>query len=138
MKFAILSARMRELNALLSCLTKEAAIMTDDGGWEIRATDEAHVALLMLRVSKSAFLTYGSDDDQIVLDLEKLKKMLAHIKGCEVLTMGQHSIHKEFRSITKLGFFNPRLNKVYTLDVSSISPDVISDVSSNVIGYKNQ
>lgn len=50
--------------------------------------------------------------------------------------MGQHSVHKEFRNIKKLGFFNPRLNEVYTLDVSSISPDVIRDVSSNVIGYK--
>ena len=52
--------------------------------------------------------------------------------------MGQHSIHKEFRNIKKLGFFNPRLNEAYTLEVSSISPDIISDVSSNVIGYKNQ
>lgn len=50
--------------------------------------------------------------------------------------MGQHSIHKEFRNVKKLGFFNPRLNEVYTLDVSSISPDIIRDVSSNVIGYK--
>jgi hypothetical protein len=50
--------------------------------------------------------------------------------------MGQHSIHKEFRNIKKLGFFNPRLNDVYTLDLSSISPDIIRDVSSNVIGYK--
>jgi hypothetical protein len=50
--------------------------------------------------------------------------------------MGQHSIHKEFRNIRKLGFYNPRLNAVYTLDVSAISSDVINDVSSNVIGYK--
>jgi len=50
--------------------------------------------------------------------------------------MGQHSIHKEFRNIKKIGFFNPRLGQVYTLDVSSISPEIIRDVSSNVIGYK--
>ena len=50
--------------------------------------------------------------------------------------MGQHSGHEEFRNIKKLGFFNPRLNEVYILDVSSISPDIIRDVSSNVIGYK--
>lgn len=87
MRFLIQTSRMRELNAMLSSLTKEAAIMTDEGGWEIRATDEAHVALLMLRISKSAFLAYESDDDQIVLDLEKLKKMLAHVKGCEVLSI---------------------------------------------------
>jgi len=52
------------------------------------------------------------------------------------LIMGQRSVHKEFRDIKKLGLYNPRLNHVYTLDVSSISSDVIRDVSSNVIGYK--
>jgi len=52
------------------------------------------------------------------------------------LIMGQHSVHKEFHNIKKLGLYNPRLNHVYTLDVSSISPDVVRDVSSNVIGYK--
>lgn len=50
--------------------------------------------------------------------------------------MGQHSIHKEFCSIRRLGFFNPRLGHVYTMDVSSIPPDVIKEVSTNVIGYK--
>jgi len=50
--------------------------------------------------------------------------------------MGQHSVHKEFRDIKKLGFFNPRLNQVYTLDVSTIPSWIINDVSSKVIGYK--
>ena len=31
------------------------------------------------------------------------------------LIMGQHSVHKEFKNITQLGIYNPRLNKVYTL-----------------------
>jgi len=50
--------------------------------------------------------------------------------------MGQHSVHKEFRDIKKLGFFNPRLNQAYTLDVSSIPFWIINEVSSKVIGYQ--
>ncbi len=49
--------------------------------------------------------------------------------------MGQHSGKIEFRQIRKLGIFNPRLNFVYTLDVESISPDIIKMVESDVICY---
>ena len=31
--------------------------------------------------------------------------------------MGQHSGKPEFKNITKLGIFNPRLNTVYTLNI---------------------
>lgn len=49
--------------------------------------------------------------------------------------MGRHSIHEEFKTITKLGVFNPRLNKVYLLEVDNISSDIINEVSIDVIGY---
>lgn len=49
--------------------------------------------------------------------------------------MGMHSIHKEFKTIKKLGIYNPRLNKVYTIDISSIPTQVINEVSKKVIGY---
>lgn len=49
--------------------------------------------------------------------------------------MGIHSIHKEFQTIKNLGIFNPRLNNVYLLEISSIYPKIIEDVSSKVIGY---
>jgi hypothetical protein len=49
--------------------------------------------------------------------------------------MGIHSIHKEFKTIKNLGIFNPRLNKVYLLEISKISHDIIEQVSTEVIGY---
>ncbi len=49
--------------------------------------------------------------------------------------MGQHSVHKEFHNIKKLGIYNPRLNKVYSIDVCNISKEVIDTVSREVIGY---
>ncbi|PLR65560.1 hypothetical protein [Bacillus sp. UMB0893] len=49
--------------------------------------------------------------------------------------MGLHSSHEVFQEIEKLGIFNPRLNKVYILDIDSISPKIITEVSSKVIGY---
>jgi len=49
--------------------------------------------------------------------------------------MGMHSIHKEFKSIKNLGIYNPRMNKVYTIDIGTISKLVIVEVSKEVIGY---
>lgn len=49
--------------------------------------------------------------------------------------MGQHSGKEEYKLITKLGIFNPRLNAVYLLNVSDISAEIIKDVEENVICY---
>lgn len=49
--------------------------------------------------------------------------------------MGQHSEKPEFRSITQLGIFNPRLNTVYSLDISTVPKDIIMAVERDVICY---
>ena len=49
--------------------------------------------------------------------------------------MGQHSEKEEFRNITRLGIFNPRLNTVYTLDTSAVPKDIIMAVEKDVICY---
>ncbi len=49
--------------------------------------------------------------------------------------MGQHSGEKEFKNITNLGIFNPRLNTVYTLPISKIARETIKTVEKEVIGY---
>lgn len=49
--------------------------------------------------------------------------------------MGMNSIHKEFKNIKQLGIFNPRINKVYLFNLDNIPSEVITEVSSEVIGY---
>lgn len=49
--------------------------------------------------------------------------------------MGKHSVHKEFQSVNKIGFFNPRLNKVYTYDMNDFSEDVRREIEKDIIGY---
>ncbi|KAA6204631.1 MAG: hypothetical protein DU429_09060 [Candidatus Tokpelaia sp.] len=41
-----------------------------------------------------------------------------------------------FKNLTRLGVFNPRLNKVYTLDISDISPQIIQEVENDVLCYE--
>lgn len=49
--------------------------------------------------------------------------------------MGQHSGKKEFKNITNLGIFNPRLNNIYTLPISKVKPDIIEIVETEIICY---
>ena len=49
--------------------------------------------------------------------------------------MGQHSGKTEFKSITSLGIFNPRLNTIYTLPMSEVNIDTIKTVETEVICY---
>lgn len=49
--------------------------------------------------------------------------------------MGKHSCKDEFKGINKLGFFNPRLNIVYLLDMDSVPAEVIKEVENEVICY---
>jgi len=50
--------------------------------------------------------------------------------------MGKHSRNElHFENLKKLGFFNPRLNCVYLLEIDKISPLIIEEVSEKVIGY---
>jgi hypothetical protein len=50
--------------------------------------------------------------------------------------MGIHSQHAaKFERLENLGFFNPRLNRVYLLDIKKIPEEVINMVSKDVIGY---
>lgn len=50
--------------------------------------------------------------------------------------MGQHSGQEIYKSITKLGIFNPRLNTAYLLDMKNISDEIIETVEKEVIGYE--
>lgn len=49
--------------------------------------------------------------------------------------MGQHSGKAEFKTIKKLGIFNPRLNAVYLLNMSKVSSETIAEIEKDVICY---
>ena len=50
--------------------------------------------------------------------------------------MGQHSGQEIFKSINRIGIFNPRLNKVYLLDMKKVSSETIKTVENDVICYE--
>ena len=51
--------------------------------------------------------------------------------------MGLHSKNLDFSKINKIGIYNPRLNKIYIKLIEDIPAEIIDEVSTKVIGYKN-
>ena len=58
-----------------------------------------------------------------------LQLLMYYIMGC-------HSIHSEFKSIDKLGLFNPRMNKVYIANIASVSLETIKEIEDDIICYE--
>ncbi len=73
-------------------------------------------------------------------DFKVSKNNLTSVQTLQILIyyiMGIHSMHDEFRSIQKLGIFNPRINCTYLKVITDIPTEIIAEVSTKVIGYEN-
>ena len=86
----------------------------------------------------------GSGDfltKDVLWDLKVMKKDPESRHTLQLLMyyiMGKRSVHKEFDSITKVGFYNPRLNKVYLMDMTKVDPQIIKTVEDEVICYTGE
>lgn len=49
--------------------------------------------------------------------------------------MGKHSGQEIYNNISHIGIFNPRLGKIYRLNVSQIDKQIIDTVENDIIGY---
>ncbi len=49
--------------------------------------------------------------------------------------MGQHSGKAEYKNITKLGIFNPRLNVAYIFKMENVPQNIIEEIEQEVICY---
>ena len=71
-------------------------------------------------------------------DFKVSKKHIVPAHTLQVLMyyiMGFHSKHVFFKDIKQLGFFNPRLNTVYTCSISDIPKETINIVEKEVLCY---
>ncbi len=49
--------------------------------------------------------------------------------------MGQHSGQHEFKNITHLGIFNPRMNTIYRVPISKVEAKTIETIETEIICY---
>lgn len=81
------------------------------------------------------FIDYITKDT--LWDLKVLRNEISSTYTLQVLTyllMGQRSYNPVFNGIHQVGIYNPRLNKAYTLDIRTISDDIIHAIEKDIIG----
>ena len=85
---------LRELTEVVSTLVSEVKLSVSKDGIEVKAVDPSHVAMLVLKLQKSAFEEFTGESTEIGLDVEKLKEVLRLSKPTDVLDL-QYRWRKE-------------------------------------------
>ncbi len=78
---------LRELVEVISTLVSEVKLGISKDGVDVKAVDPSHVAMLVLKVNRSAFEEFTGDSTEIGLDIEKLKEVLRLSKPGDVLDL---------------------------------------------------
>lgn len=78
---------LKELVDVLSTLVDETKINANKEGISVRAVDPAHVAMVDLSLERAAFESYNADDQELGLDLDKVKEVLRLAKTGDVIDL---------------------------------------------------
>jgi proliferating cell nuclear antigen len=78
---------LRELTEVVSTLVSEVKLSVSKDGIEVKAVDPSHVAMLVLKLQKSAFEEFTGESTEIGLDVEKLKEVLRLSKPTDILDL---------------------------------------------------
>lgn len=107
-------------------------------------TEKEKIVLNGIYYNGDAFGKYivSGDGDYLstdtIWDLKSSKNPPSKDDTLQVLIyylLGRHAHMPQFDSVTKIGIFNPILNKAYTYDINKIDSKVIEEIEKNVIGY---
>jgi proliferating cell nuclear antigen len=78
---------LREVVEVISTLVSEVKLTISKDGLEVKAVDPSHVAMLVLKLNKSAFEEFTGEPTEIGIDVEKLKEVLRLSKPGDILDL---------------------------------------------------
>ena len=112
----IKSETLKGIVDVVSTLVDEAKFNIDPEGIEIKAVDPAHVAMVDMRVEKTAFEEFSADDMELGIDLDKIKEVLKLSRGGDILEIDQND--EKNRLIIRVGNIVRKMNLVDTAGMS--------------------
>jgi len=78
---------LREVVEVISTLVSEVKLSVSKDGVDVKAVDPSHVAMLVLKLNRSAFEEFTGEATDIGLDIEKIKEVLRLSKPGDVLDL---------------------------------------------------
>ncbi|MBM4237562.1 MAG: proliferating cell nuclear antigen (pcna) [Euryarchaeota archaeon] len=110
------SETLKGIVDVVSTLVDEAKFNITSDKLALKAVDPAHVAMVNLTVQKSAFEEYSADDNEIGIDLDKMKEVLRLSKAGEIIQLEQDEDRN--RLVINVGNITRRMNLVDTTGMS--------------------
>lgn len=115
---------LREAVELASCIVEEVKLTLKKDGLSVRAVDPSHVAMIEMRLSKKAFEEFKASDQDIGLDLNKIKDLLRLIKPEEIVNW--RSEEKKNRIILEVGNLKRMMSPV---DLAGMTDPKVPDLT---------
>ena len=112
----IKSETLKGVVDVVSTLVDEAKFNIDADGMELKAVDPAHVAMVDLKVQRSAFEEFSADETELGIDLDKIKEVLRLSRAGDIIEMEQDEAKN--RLVLNLGNITRRMNLVDTAGMS--------------------
>jgi proliferating cell nuclear antigen len=112
----IKSETLKGVVDVVSTLVDEAKFNINADGIELKAVDPAHVAMVELKVQKSAFEEFSADETELGVDLDKIKDVLRLSRAGDIIEMEQDEAKN--RLVLHVGNITRRMNLVDTAGMS--------------------
>ena len=112
----IKSETLKGVVDVVSTLVDEAKFNIDADGIELKAVDPAHVAMVDMKVEKSAFEEFSADETELGIDLDKIKEVLRLSRAGDIIEMEQDEAKN--RLVLNVGNITRRMNLVDTAGMS--------------------
>jgi proliferating cell nuclear antigen len=112
----IKSETLKGVVDVVSTLVDEAKFSISADGLELKAVDPAHVAMVDMKVEKSAFEEFSADETELGIDLDKIKEVLRLSRAGDIIEMEQDEAKN--RLVLNVGNITRRMNLVDTAGMS--------------------
>jgi proliferating cell nuclear antigen len=110
------SETLKGIVDVVSTLVDEAKFNIDSKGVTLKAVDPAHVAMIDMKIEKSAFEEFAADETELGIDLDKIKEVLRLSRSGDVISLEQDE--EKNRLVINVGNVTRRMNLVDTTGMS--------------------
>ncbi|MCL5437774.1 MAG: DNA polymerase sliding clamp [Candidatus Thermoplasmatota archaeon] len=125
MRISLPVKNLKEITDLLNTVVTEVKLQISTNGISVKAVDPAHVAMISLEMPRESFTEYEVEgDDEISIDVERLKSVIKITKDSDEITMKKENGKLSF----DIGNVNKKIN---LLDNSSVTTPKIPQISSD-------
>lgn len=120
----IKSEALKGIVDVVSTLVDEAKFNINADGFDLKAVDPAHVAMIEMKVEKGAFEEFAADETELGVDLDKIKEVLRLARSGDIIEMEQDE--EKSRLILHVGNITRRMNLV---DITGMSDPRVPNLS---------